>query len=684
MGRWLSSRKSKQRKWGSGSHRHGQGDKPKAVRHRASPARLMKLYLHLTAGQRELIEDAGFGGLLKLRCPVLPAKLCTWLLRRFDADSGELVIRAGGRRGRIPVTADSVHRVLSIPKGGRDVVYGLDEDSISFVLDKYGVSSMPSIVSLEDSIKLMKQADEHFLRTFMMIALSTFLCPNSGLKVSPRCFPSLVDISKIGELNWCQFVVEQLRKCVSSYGKKRSVGGCLFYLVILYLDSLDTRDLEIPSETPRVSVWNRELIDKVMAMDMKNDSSFGKCCLKRESKRDVNSRGTSSVSFLLGDVSAIANFVSSNVLPGYCPKNKEVLCNATTNLCSSITEALSKFMREVSGLEGGSKEAGKYSTRATTTEDNNVDNDDDLMDVDTLPDESSELATKDMEDASEDECEDESSEEGDADDSSSADSEDDPDWHSNRVTRIHSQKNTVTRNSNKSKEPRYGKNRPGEVISKGSGHDSDTPEGDERRMSQCDEENPDVEKLKSANVHEDVVAPTTTMSQARSRQQKNSEKRCSVEDKMVIQSTTLLQPGPSAMMLHDKGSMQQKNSEKRCFVEDKMAIQPASLLQPEPSAVMLYDKVSMQQKNCEKRSFVENKMVIQPAFPLPGGPSVMMLYDKGSPSKGDSNMDKAPLTDFFEGSPVIDLSTPSSSDSECTITRTVANPSSVKDLKKSS
>ena len=199
------------------------------VRHRASPARITKLYPHLTAGQREMIEAAGFGGLLRIRCSWLPARLCTWLLRRFDTESCELVIPG---RGRIPVTVDSVHRVLGIPNSGRDVVYKMDEKSIGFVFDKHGVTKPPSVVSLEKSIRLMKSADEHFLRTFMMLVLSAFLCPTSSLNVSPRCFPSLVDIGSIRELNWCKFVVEQLENCVSSYGKKTFLGGCLFYLVV--------------------------------------------------------------------------------------------------------------------------------------------------------------------------------------------------------------------------------------------------------------------------------------------------------------------------------------------------------------------------------------------------------------------------------------------------------------------
>jgi hypothetical protein len=69
----------------------------------------------------------------------------------------------------------------------------------------------------------------------MMLLLSTFLCPNSSLKVSPRYFPALVDVGSIKELNWCKFVVQQLENCISSPYDKKNVGGCLFYLLVSIL-----------------------------------------------------------------------------------------------------------------------------------------------------------------------------------------------------------------------------------------------------------------------------------------------------------------------------------------------------------------------------------------------------------------------------------------------------------------
>uniref|UniRef100_A0ACD5TMC7 Uncharacterized protein n=2 Tax=Avena sativa TaxID=4498 RepID=A0ACD5TMC7_AVESA len=653
MGRLGGSRKREQRKWGSSRRRD-----EREVRHRASPGRIMKLYAHLTAGQREMIEGAGFGALLRIQCPTLPSRICTWLIHRFDPESCELVIPA---RGRIPVTVDSVHRVLGIPNTGRDVVYRMDEKSIEFVFDKLGVERPPSIASLEKSIKLMKSADEHFLRTFMMLVLSTFLCPNSSLKVSPRCFPSLVDVRSIKELNWCRFVVEQLENCISSYGKKNTVGGCLFYLLILYLDSLDIQGLGIPDGTPRVSAWDQKLMSKVIVMDRKTRTCFGKCFLKREPTYKTHSR---SASVMLGDASAIANFVSSNVLPEYSPQNKEVLRKATGNLCASITDALAKFMREVSGLEGCSEEAAKNSTEVVVREDNNVENDGKQTDVDTLPDDSSELATKDMEDTSVDEYEDETSGEGKAGDSSSADSEDDPDWEdfSNSITKFHSRQNGVTRNNENSKEPGDGDvstNGSGNVTANGSGNDSDIPEGNLGRVSQCSEGQGNVVKLTTPNAHEDVVLPSSALSHDRGKS----------GDVAANGSGT-----DSDIPEKDQGRVN-PCGEEHINVAKLIAISGHEDVVVPTSAVS--QAKSTKHKKTKKRYLPEDKTAIQPARLRYDGPSTIVLYGNSNPSKEDRNIEKAPVTDYCKETPVIDLSTPTNSDSECTVKRTKANPPSV-------
>ena len=203
-------------------------------RNRASPARLIKLYEALTGPQRKMIRDIDFDGLLQIQCSTIPARFTNWLLLHcFDPESSELVLPG---RGRIPVTTDSVADIFRLPNKGGKVRYELDVDAINFMQSKYSIiqGSAPKIEQVLEMVKQNKNANEDFLRSFLMIAISTFLCPPTGLVISPRCYPALVDLKAVKGLNWCQFVVDQLKVAAMKINKKNSVKGCVLLLVVCF------------------------------------------------------------------------------------------------------------------------------------------------------------------------------------------------------------------------------------------------------------------------------------------------------------------------------------------------------------------------------------------------------------------------------------------------------------------
>jgi hypothetical protein len=94
--------------------------------------------------------------------------------------------------------------VLNLPNRGSKVKYELDVDAINFIHNKYDViqGSAPKIEEVIKMLKQNKAANEDFLRSWLMIAISTFLCPPTSLGISPRCYSALVDLSSIKNLNW--------------------------------------------------------------------------------------------------------------------------------------------------------------------------------------------------------------------------------------------------------------------------------------------------------------------------------------------------------------------------------------------------------------------------------------------------------------------------------------------------
>ncbi|PUZ39285.1 hypothetical protein GQ55_9G277500 [Panicum hallii var. hallii] len=228
------------------------------LRNRASPARLVKLYKYMSEDQRKMIHEVKFDGLLKIACTTIPADFANWLMVEcFDAESSELVFP---RRGRISVTSKSMADILNLRNKGDEVKYELDVDAINFIHSKYGIiqRQAPKIEEMMERVKQNNHANEDFLRSWLKIAVSTFLCPPTSLGISPRCYLALVDLTCMKKLNWCQFVVDQLKDAARKIDKKNSVRGCFLLLVV---NPLAVGNVQIPATQPRIAAWTRKLLD---------------------------------------------------------------------------------------------------------------------------------------------------------------------------------------------------------------------------------------------------------------------------------------------------------------------------------------------------------------------------------------------------------------------------------------
>ena len=64
------------------------------------------------------------------------------------------------------------------------------------------------------------EAGPKFVRAWAVVAFNCFLAPTTGLKVSPRCYPAVMDVELLPEKNICQFVVDQIRIAFTALGNK--------------------------------------------------------------------------------------------------------------------------------------------------------------------------------------------------------------------------------------------------------------------------------------------------------------------------------------------------------------------------------------------------------------------------------------------------------------------------------
>lgn len=313
---------------------------------RSSPMKIVRLYKHMSPSQRKLLQAYGFGSLLDIKCSKLQPQLCKYLMEHFNPDTCQLEF---GARGSIPVTEEAVHKVLGIPMGREPVVHELSIDAISFMLDQLGIQNgtQPKIVDIEKELAGMNAADERYLRLWLMYVICSVLAPTTGTRVSPRCYPSLLDTRRIPALNWCRFVITMLIKAAKDKDKKNIFKACMPFLMIFYIDSLDIKNMEVNKRGKRICVWTNKMVKTAVALDTLEDGEFGMLPLKNK----FRNRET----ILFGDQTVIDKFVRDNVPENCTPRDVARYRTAAQEMCNDFQGILATFIRNCSARDSAAR-----------------------------------------------------------------------------------------------------------------------------------------------------------------------------------------------------------------------------------------------------------------------------------------------------------------------------------------
>jgi hypothetical protein len=104
--------------------------------------------------------------------------------------------------------------------------------------EQFGISkgrNQPTVASLEERLALMWPANTKFLRFFITYGMSPVLAATTGIRISPRIYPSLIKIKDARCLNMCRLVIMILCKSLNQNGEKEKVTPCMLYLMVYFL-----------------------------------------------------------------------------------------------------------------------------------------------------------------------------------------------------------------------------------------------------------------------------------------------------------------------------------------------------------------------------------------------------------------------------------------------------------------
>ncbi|XBI96881.1 hypothetical protein VPH35_033101 [Triticum aestivum] len=282
----------------------------------------------------------------------MPGDFSQWIMKHYDPEISQIVIP---EKGKIPVDAASVRRIWGLPNRGRKLCFENRPEITKAMYSIYNITSKNSPTLTEWCKMIVDMGGSHdddFVRAWLALVFSCFLAPSTSLSISPKSFPAVMDVNGITETNICQFVVDQLKLAFTlGRANKKAVCCCVFHLVLLYLDSLDV-DESIPNLVPRVSVWNSDLISRVIKKDRKAPREYGQLRLKTEFSRCADDS-------LFGSMDHITKFVAAR-LPESYDKSQKKLTGLVHEMCSVISHAVGKLVTGVGKIDDdelGTKEA---------------------------------------------------------------------------------------------------------------------------------------------------------------------------------------------------------------------------------------------------------------------------------------------------------------------------------------
>uniref|UniRef100_I1NXJ6 Ubiquitin-like protease family profile domain-containing protein n=1 Tax=Oryza glaberrima TaxID=4538 RepID=I1NXJ6_ORYGL len=223
-----------------------------------------------------VIKNFGFHSLLLFDSSFIPNTFATWIVKKVDLKTSEIVL--GDKV--ILVNKKAVHAILDLPIGGSE--FGKNyEHGRQFILSKFGKIVMPSVKFFGDQlINNEDMTDDSIIISFLIVALATFLCPNSSTCPSIKYLDIFEDVDMLYSFDWSSFVYDWLMSYVKKFQKTNSFGGCLYIWAVLYLDHRDFGSKNVPKDVPHIAVWKQDMVKIYSDLDEIDDENYGPRPLK--------------------------------------------------------------------------------------------------------------------------------------------------------------------------------------------------------------------------------------------------------------------------------------------------------------------------------------------------------------------------------------------------------------------
>ncbi|TVU07251.1 hypothetical protein EJB05_47299, partial [Eragrostis curvula] len=217
------------------------------IKHRFSTYRLHDVVNSLSDTQKQFVERSSFQKLLNVSKFSCPAPLMQWVMDHLIVGLAEF----RQQDKCIKFTKQMMKLVLGVPSGELPVKLSSSNEAICAIVEDlkagYVVGQKCSFANLTSKL-LSDENEESFMRSFVLLVISSVMCPSTQNYVNLNYLYSLIDITNVGTYDWVGHALDILFSEVKRYQVKVGteisqgqfyVGSCLPFLAIVYMDFLD-------------------------------------------------------------------------------------------------------------------------------------------------------------------------------------------------------------------------------------------------------------------------------------------------------------------------------------------------------------------------------------------------------------------------------------------------------------
>ncbi|PWA98161.1 ulp1 protease family, C-terminal catalytic domain-containing protein [Artemisia annua] len=250
---------------------------------RSSPRDVVKILERLTDTQKQNVKEIGFESLLddNFNINTTPTKLGYWVVEQFDHVT--CTIKMGDGRA-ILITAKMIKDMMGIPMGGTavtEVRFATTEHPLivrwrhtyDYPDDRFTLSKVVEKLLVEHHTGL------EFKLNFLVAVMSILGdCTKNGL-VNQKFIQCIEKEEDIKNMDWCTYLLETMKKSKAEYTRTSGFGGPLLLMVLLYLNSTVSEEVEVDLESPAIKAWDTQKLKKREKQEI-NMGGFGKLPIK--------------------------------------------------------------------------------------------------------------------------------------------------------------------------------------------------------------------------------------------------------------------------------------------------------------------------------------------------------------------------------------------------------------------